>query len=66
MYFFLESPVYLGKQDLISHTYSETKQKTSQVEKICDKLKIIGIGNIYSWILKERNHCQLRELEYAL
>lgn len=51
---FLESPFYLEKQVLISHTYTKIKQNTSQIEKICDKFQMIGIGNKHSWILKGR------------
>lgn len=41
MDFFLESLLDLGKQDLISPTYTDTKQNTSQIEKIHDKFLII-------------------------
>lgn len=49
-----------------THTNKHTKQNTSQIEKICDKFQIIGIGNIHSWILKGRTHCKLIEPDYAL
>lgn len=32
----LENSIYLGKQDLILHTYTETEQNTWQIEKLCD------------------------------
>lgn len=41
MDFFLESPLDLGKQDLISPTYTETKQNTSQIENIHDKFQTV-------------------------
>lgn len=41
MGFFLESPLDLEKQDLISPTYTGTKQNTSQIEKIHDKFQIV-------------------------
>lgn len=41
MDFFLESLLDLGTQDLISPTYTETRQNTSQIEKIHDKFQIV-------------------------